>query len=241
MAAAAEQELRQAGTAERAVHEKAYLKSSLEHAGASLPLIRGLAKRIRREHLGLDNSTVFALAAELWASPLHECRMLAVMLLEQYADAMVPADLDAIEPLIRDSYTWALVGGLAGYVAATIVVNHANHPLADTTLRRWGGDDDFWIRRSALLAHLKTLGRKGDFQGWDRFCDLADTMLEEREFFIRKAIGWVLREAGKQQPQAVAAFLEPRISQVSGVTIREAIRYLDPTGRDTLMASYRRR
>ncbi len=205
---------------------------------APLQTIRALAKRIRREHPGLDTSTVFTLAAELWASPLHERRMLAVRVLEQYAATMVATDLGMIEPLVRDSFTWALVDGLAGDVAATIVLNGAHDPVVDTTLRRWGVDEDFWVRRSALLAHLKTLGRKGEFHGWDRFCDLADAMLEERQFFIRKAIGWVLREAGKRQPQTVAGFLKPRIFRVSGVTIREAVRYLEPD-RDALMASYR--
>ncbi len=241
VATAAETELRAAGTPERAEHEKAYLKSSLEHAGVSLPVIRALANRIRRRHRDIDARTAFTIAGELWTRPLHERRMLAVILLEQYAEPMLPADLLRIEPLLRDSHTWALVDGLAGDVAATIVLNHGSDPKVDAQLWQWGGDGDFWMRRSALLAHLKTLGRKGDFEGWARFCDLADAMLDEREFFIRKAIGWVLREAGKQQPQAVAEFLGPRVSRVSGVTIRGAVRYLDPATRDALMTAHRDR
>ncbi|MBA2699965.1 MAG: DNA alkylation repair protein, partial [Nocardioidaceae bacterium] len=193
VATAAETELRAAGTPERAEHEKAYLKSSLEHAGVSLPVIRALANRIRRRHRDIDARTAFTIAGQLWTRPLHERRMLAVILLEQYAEPMLPADLLRIEPLLRDSHTWALVDGLAGDVAATIVLNHGSDPKVDAQLWRWVGDGDFWMRRSALLAHLKTLGRKGDFEGWARFCDLADAMLDEREFFIRKAIGWVLR------------------------------------------------
>jgi len=45
------------------------------------------------------------------------------------------------------------------------------------------------VRRSALLAYLRALSHKGTFSGWDRFCEIAHDMLEEREFFIRKAIG----------------------------------------------------
>jgi 3-methyladenine DNA glycosylase AlkD len=81
-------------------------------------------------------------------------------------------------------------------------------------VRRWAGDGDFWVRRSALLAHLKTLGRRGSFEGWTRFCELADAMLDEREFFVRKAIGWVLREASKSHPDLVAAWLRPRTAQL---------------------------
>ena len=51
-------------------------------------------------------------------------------------------------------------------------------------------------------------------------------MLNEREFFIRKAIGWVLREVSKSHPNVVRAWVEPRLGQMSGVTRREALKYL---------------
>ena len=61
-------------------------------------------------------------------------------------------------------------------------------------------------------------------------------MLDEREFFIRKAIGWVLRETAKQRPALVAAWLEPRITRLSGVTVREAVRPLPEPTRAALLA-----
>jgi 3-methyladenine DNA glycosylase AlkD len=184
---------------------------------------------------------VFALADELWKVPLHERRMLAVVVLELYAEAMTPESLVRLEPFLRQAHTWAFVDGLAGDVAARVVLRHPDDPLVDAVLRRWGADEDFWVRRSALLAHLHTVGRRGHFIGWERFSLLADSMLDEREFFVRKAIGWVLREAGKQRPVLVVGFLRPRTARVSGVTIREAVRYLGPTDRDALMAAYRGR
>ena len=66
-------------------------------------------------------------------------------------------------------------------------------------------------------------------------------MLEEREFFIRKAIGWVLREAGKSDPRRVAAFVEPRIDRMSGVTIREAVKYLEQGLQTSILSRYRSR
>ena len=241
MAADIERELRAAATPDRAAHEKAYLKSSLEHAGTPLAPIRSCARRVRREQPDLPPATVFEVARELWSVPLHERRLVAVMVLEQYADRLQPGDLDRLEPYLRDSRTCALIDGVAGDVAATVVARYPDDPDVDATLRRWAGDEDFWVRRSALLAHLRTLSRKGTFGGWDRFSDIADDMLEEREFFIRKAIGWVLREAGKAQPELVTAWLRPRTGRVSGVTIREAVRYLDPRDRDDLLAAYRGR
>ncbi|MDQ3612610.1 MAG: DNA alkylation repair protein [Actinomycetota bacterium] len=64
-------------------------------------------------------------------------------------------------------------------------------------------------------------------------------MLDEREFFVRKAIGWVLRETSKQRPDKVYSWLLPRAHRASGVTLREAVRYLSPEQRDALLAARR--
>jgi len=64
-------------------------------------------------------------------------------------------------------------------------------------------------------------------------------MLDEREFFIRKAIGWVLRETGKRRAPEVIAWLEPRTGRASGITIREAVRYLPAPDAERLMTAYK--
>ena len=70
-----------------------------------------------------------------------------------------------------------------------------------------------------MLAHLAALRAGGG--DWDRFTRYADLMLAEREFWIRKAIGWVLRDTGRRRPELVAAWVLPRASRMSGVTRRE--------------------
>jgi DNA alkylation repair enzyme len=72
-----------------------------------------------------------------------------------------------------------------------------------------------------------------------RFFRYADAMLDAREFFIRKAIGWVLREEGKRRPDEVYQWLAPRAGRASGVTVREAVKYLEPAQRDAVLAGYR--
>jgi 3-methyladenine DNA glycosylase AlkD len=114
------------------------------------------------------------------------------------------------------------VDNLAASVAGHMVERFPRElaPVLD----RWAKDGDFWLRRSALLALLLPLRRgAGDF---DRFGRYADGMLEEKEFFIRKAIGWVLREAGKKTPARVVAWLLPRAARASGLTVREAFKHL---------------
>ena len=90
-----------------------------------------------------------------------------------------------------------------------------------------------------MLALLRPL-RKGEGD-WERFVRYADATLHEKEFFVRKAIGWVLREVGKERPDRALAFVEPRVARISGVSIREAVKPLEPQDRERLMAAYRAR
>ena len=227
-------ELRGRGTPDRALHEKAYLKSELVHYGASVPAIRAVAKGVASTYPTLGHDEVIELANALWAAPVHERRLMTVELLDLYGDRLGPADGPVIEHLLRDAGTWALVDGLAIHVVGRLVDRH--HELG-SMLDRWADDGDFWIRRSALLALLVPLRRgQGDFERFSRY---ADAMLDDREFFIRKAIGWVLRDTAKKRPDLVYRWLLPRASRASGVTIREAVKPLSAQQREAVLAALR--
>jgi 3-methyladenine DNA glycosylase AlkD len=214
------------------VHEKAYLKSKLEHYGATVPVIRSVTKNVSRRHSDIEHDDLIALVTALWNVPVHDRRMAAVELLTLYKTRLLPADIDILERLLRESQTWALVDALAASVVGALV--ESDPPLA-ATLDRWAADDDFWIRRSALLALLPGLRRgAGDF---DRFARYADGMLDEKEFFIRKAIGWVLRETAKKRPTLVFEWLLPRAARASGVTLREAVKPLSAQQRAAILAA----
>ena len=227
-------ELRALGTPERAAQEKRYLKSDLEFLGASYWQTGAQIKAWAKEHRGLAHAELVALVEELWSQPIFERRAAATMLLERYVKLLTPADLPLVERLLRESRTWALVDGLAASVVGAFRV--AAPAEVTPVLDRWAADPDFWIRRSSLLAELLPLRAGADLAP---FLHRADAMLDEKEFFIRKAIGWVLREVGKKRPAEVVAWLAPRTHRASGVTMREAVRYLPASDRERLMAAYR--
>ena len=81
--------------------------------------------------------------------------MAATVLLEMRTDLLSAADLATIERLLRESLTWALVDGLAVDVVGAVLA--ADPDRTRPVLDRWSTDDDFWIRRSALLAWLRPL------------------------------------------------------------------------------------
>ena len=160
--------------------------------------------------------------------------MTAVLLLDAFPTLLRTADIHMVERLIRESKTWAFVDELAIAVAGPLI---ERSPRLLAIADRWARDDDFWLRRSAMLALLPPLRRGGgDFE---RFARYAESMLEEREFFIRKAIGWVLRETSKQRPDLVYHWLRPRAARASMVTVREAVKYLSPAQRVAVLRGCR--
>jgi 3-methyladenine DNA glycosylase AlkD len=234
-AAGIERDLRAVGTRDRALHEKRYLKSDLEFLGATVWQIRKLVKDFSKSHPELDHDELVALVTALWEQPIHERRMTAALLLERYIDRLESHDLPLIDLLIRQSKTWALVDVLAGDIVGALVLRDRD---ADATLNKWAEDDDFWVRRSALLSMLLPLRHGASFDSFARYADL---MIDEKEFFIRKAIGWVLRETAKTRPDEVYEWLATRTDRASGVTMREAVKYLDEERGRELMQAYRER
>jgi len=223
--------LRARAKPERAAAEKAYLKSSLEHYGTSMPAIRASVQEVVGRR-GLEHDDLIALVEQLWSGGVHERRAAAVEALEAHGAALRADDITLLERLLRESQTWALVDGLAASIVGPLV---EREPSLGATLDRWASDDDFWIRRSALLALLLALRRgAGDFERFGRY---ADAMLDEKEFFVRKAIGWVLRDTGRKRPDLVFEWLLPRAARASGVTLREAVKPLSPEQRDAVLAA----
>jgi 3-methyladenine DNA glycosylase AlkD len=219
-------ELRAQADPVRAEGEKRYLKSEFAHIGVPVPALRKIAlssvrARPTREEL-------IALAGTLWnvtdeGRPVHEARMAAIEVLMKRAALLEPRDVRLAERLIRDSASWVYVDQLAEKVVGALVFRH---PDLAAVLDAWIADPYMWVRRTAMLALMAGV-RAGepDLGRIDRY---GDALIAEREFFIRKVLGWVLRELSKKDPEWVAAWVEPRLDAISGVTLREAVRRLPP-------------
>lgn len=231
--------LDRAGSPGRAAGAAQYLKSDLRHHGVPVPELRALVRGLRRSGPDLDRVGALELAELLWteprADPVFERRLLAALLLADRVQLLGIADLTGLEPLLRAARTWALVDVLAADVVGPVV--EAGGAAATPVLDRWAGDPDFWLRRTALLAHLRPLRAGGG--DWPRFARYADAMLDEQEFFVRKAIGWVLRDTGRRRPELVHGWLLPRAGRASGVTVREAVKPLAPERAAAVLAVHR--
>jgi 3-methyladenine DNA glycosylase AlkD len=130
-------------------------------------------------------------------------------------------DLPWLVRFADDADTWAHVDWLAIKVIGPCV---SHDPKSSKLLRQWAKHDNFWVRRTAILAlHDPLLAGKGNFELLEK---LAVPMLHEREFFIRKAIGWLLRSAAKRRPELTIGFVERHAPKLSALSYREATRNL---------------
>ena len=220
---------RAAGSAARAAAGKAYLKSDLRFYGTTVPEIRRAANDFAREHPDLTRTELRKIVDELWSTDVYELRSAGIALLSRYADVLEERDLPWLIGFVRRSKTWAHVDWLAADVIGGVVGESRS---ALRRLPAWARDKNLWVRRTALLAQLRQLSHEaGDFA---LFARLASPMLSEREFFIRKAIGWVLREVSKKRPTLVFEFLREHREEVSGLTLGEGAKYLPAAHRRAL-------
>jgi 3-methyladenine DNA glycosylase AlkD len=228
--------LRPLADPERAGQAKRYLKSDLAFLGVSVPGIRAAVIEADRSLRGLGRDEALAWARALWREPVHERRTAAIEVLRRHVRGLRPADLALVEAWVRQAHGWAYVDPLAGDIAGPVALLH---PEAWPLIDEWATDEDFWVRRSALLTLLPGVRRGGlDRERFERY---ATPMLAEKEFFIRKANGWVLREAAKKDPAYVAAWTRSHLAQMSGVTFTEAVRRLPAGQAAELRAVYSKR
>jgi 3-methyladenine DNA glycosylase AlkD len=221
--------LRRAGSAARAIGEKAYLKSDLRFWGTGQDSIRSAVREYCDAHAALTRTDLRAIAQTLYATDVHELRAAAIGVLERRNATLDDRDLPWLIALVRKSKSWAYVDWIAPKVIGDVI---SRDPRSRKRLAMWAKDDDFWVRRAALLAEHDALrAGGGDFALWSR---LASPMLEEREFFIRKAIGWVLREVSKKRPRLTYEFLRKHRDRVSRLSLQEGAKYLPPAQRRAL-------
>ena len=185
---------------ERAIVEAERLGGGLRFYGASVGAVRGAIRDASRRYRGLGHDEVTALSSELWAVPVFERRLAAVVLLQSNLRLLDNSDLTRIEGFVRSGRMRALVDPLAVDVVGPMIETLDRRPRvrAETALDRWAGDDQ-WLRRAAVLAPLRALrSGAGD---WDRFVRRAELASGGPELDeVRDAIASVAAEITGLRP-----------------------------------------
>jgi 3-methyladenine DNA glycosylase AlkD len=204
----------------RAVSMRAYLRDQFPFLGIASPARRAVLKSLR---LVLpDHDSLWRLVERCWQEPQREYRHVAIDLLAQHPRLLSLTDLPALRALALREPWWESVDGLSGVVGKLLRRELPRHPGAQAAMDRQLRHKSFWIRRTAMIHQL----------GWrlqtdeTRLFAYADALAPEPEFFIRKAIGWALRDYARWNPRAVRSYLRSRGDTLSALTRREAGKHL---------------
>ncbi len=197
---------------------RAYMKDHFPFFGIKTPDRRELVK----EHMALRGAPAVdelpAIARSAFALPQRELHQVAVDLLMKHAKKLGPEHLPLLEELITTKSWWDSVDALAVHVVGVILKKHPKE-IAEWN-KRWITNDDLWLNRTAILFQNRW---KNDTDRDVLFANI-DRHAKHPDFFIRKAIGWALRELAATDPQAVRAYVASR--QLSPLSEREALRKL---------------
>ncbi|MGH7912968.1 MAG: DNA alkylation repair protein [Candidatus Dormibacteraceae bacterium] len=223
LVAAVRRALEAAGDGKKAGPMQAYMRSQMPFRGVQTPLLRKTLRPVFVAHPLPDRSAFEIAVRELFlAASYREERYAAIELTghRQYRDYLDLQSIPLLEDLIVAGAWWDFVDELAIRRLGPILRAHPAE--AGSLLRRWVRDPDVWRRRAAIIAQI------GSKEGTDLrlLTEAIDANLADPEFFIRKAIGWALREYAKTDPIWVRTFVRERRSSLSALSQREAKKHL---------------
>ncbi len=201
----------------RAEAMAAYLRDQFDFFGVPTPQRRGAMRAAIAGRAPLSRFDLLDLASRCWVHDEREVLTCAIELLRMHVGLLDSDDLGAVRTLIQTRSWWDSIDPIASQVVGPMVF--ADRSLA-TVMDAWVDDDDFWIARTAILHQLTW---KVDTDA-DRLFAYCEQRAADTEFFLRKAIGWALREYAKTDADAVRTFVADHDDVLSGLSKREALK-----------------
>lgn len=199
-----------------------YMRGQFDYYGLTSPIRRELSKPYLKELPKEDKASLFELIDLLWQQPHRECHYLGQELLFKIAKRTLDkGDLSFIESLITRNSWWDTIDFLAPKILKIYFDKFPEQ--RDDAVDRWVMSENIWLKRSALLLHLK---QKEDVDIEYMFQTIL-RLTGSKEFFINKAIGWLLREYSKKQPLLIKDFINDNYENLSNLSIREGSKYLN--------------
>jgi 3-methyladenine DNA glycosylase AlkD len=215
LVSAVQERLSPLADADKAEAMSAYMKGQFVFLGVRTPQRRrATAPLFRQFFRQFANERPLATAQALWVLPAREYQYVAVDWLRRQAGELTVDDLPALEGLVLSKSWWDTVDGLAVIIGALVL----REPRLRLRMDQLIVAPQMWLRRVALLHQLASKAQT-DRQ---RLFDYCLRCAPENEFFIRKAIGWALRQYARSDPTAVRQFLAAHRERLSGLSYREA-------------------
>jgi 3-methyladenine DNA glycosylase AlkD len=213
--------LAEAADPEKAPQMQAYMKSMMPYRGVSAPVLKRLCRDTFARHPLPTAAEWQRVVLELWRNARFREERYAAVLLTQapaYREFLTPSSIPMLEEMIVTGAWWDFVDTLAGHNLGDIL--RTNPRQIKALMRRWARDTDMWKRRSAILCQLG-FKRDTDLQ---LLYDCIEPNLSHRDFFIRKAIGWALRQYAWTDAKEVQRYVKRNKERLSPLSVREALK-----------------
>jgi 3-methyladenine DNA glycosylase AlkD len=198
-----------------------YMKSTMPYRGVKTPDQRLIYRELFKRYPILSFEEYIAIIRELWDSAEYrEERYTAINLARRYKSFQTLEALPLYRHMIVTGAWWDYVDGIASDLIGELLRKHPTDMKPE--LRRWIEDPQIWVRRAAILSQLRFKTETDEALLFE-FCLKC---MDEKEFWTRKAIGWALREYSKTNSEAARRFVEENRTRMSGVTRKEAEKYI---------------
>jgi 3-methyladenine DNA glycosylase AlkD len=215
--------LAEAGDPEIAAGQQAYMKSEMPFHGVPSPVLKRVLRPFLQAYTPPDRGTHEATVLALWDGATHREERYAALALARHRRAAAWLDVAALDlhrHLVVTGAWWDLVDEIASHLVGSVLAGHREE--ATPVLRAWATDWDLWVRRTAVLSQLR---HKSDTD-LELLRAAIEANVDDRSFWLRKAIGWALREYAKTDPDWVRAEVTRLGDRLSGLTRREALKNL---------------
>ena len=202
-----------------AVQMEAYMRNKFSFYGLKSPLRKTLQKEIIKETAYPDINDIEYIVSSFWNSAQRELQYFAMELLQKNIKKFDESIIDFLEGLIVKKSWWDTIDFIAPNLVGKLFLD--NKKLRDKYIVKWINSDNFWLKRSAIIHQLR-YKEKTDFT---LLKELIYLTKDEDEFFIRKAIGWALREYSKRFPDEVKQFIGS--TSLKPLSVREGLKHIN--------------
>ena len=208
---------------ERAAIQQAYMKSAMPYFGIGSPELKVLLRPLLAAYRPADRGAWEWTIRELWDGATHREERYAATALARHRVGRAwrdPRMLDLYRHLIVTGAWWDHVDEVASHLVGGVLASHR----AEVTpvVRQWAVDGDPWLRRTSVICQL----RHGADTDHDLLRFAIEANVADTSFWLRKAIGWALRQQAKTNPEWVRAEVERLDGRLSGLSRREALKHL---------------
>ena len=202
---------------DNAVHMSVYMKTRFSFFGIKTPERRKLTREWWKKFPISSESELLNLANELWNLEQREFHYVGSDTLKKYKSMLTPSALNTLKRLIINNSWWDTVDTLAAHPIGQIILNF---PETGQIMDTWIEDDNMWVRRTAILHQLQFKIKTNE----NRLFYYCEKCMDEKEFFIRKAIGWALRQYSYTNMKSVFDFVHAHEDKLSHLSKREAMK-----------------